>query len=73
MRDWARVRFRVAVQADAIEPDRGEIRRPSENRTWFFIPVPITLLSRANAAALQSARCVPPSLRYIKISGLQGR
>jgi hypothetical protein len=33
------------------------------NRTWFFIPVTITLLSRANAAALQSARCVPPSLR----------
>jgi hypothetical protein len=33
------------------------------NRTWFFTPVTITLLSRANAAALQSARCVPPSLR----------
>jgi hypothetical protein len=33
------------------------------NRTRFFIPVTITLLSRANAAALQSARWVPPSLR----------
>src|SRR5262249_18893723 len=33
------------------------------NRTWFFMPVTITLLSRANAAALQSARWVPPSLR----------
>ena len=29
------------------------------NRTWFFIAVTITLLSRANAAALRSARCVP--------------
>jgi hypothetical protein len=33
------------------------------NRTWSFIPVTITLLSRAKAAALQSARWVPPSLR----------
>jgi hypothetical protein len=33
------------------------------NGTRFFMPVTITLLSRANAAALQSARCVSPSLR----------
>jgi hypothetical protein len=33
------------------------------NRTWFFIPETITLLSRAKAAALQSARWVPPSPR----------
>ena len=32
------------------------------NRTWFFIPVTITLLSQAKAAALQSARWVPLSL-----------
>src|SRR5262249_4287161 len=37
--------------------------RTRMNRTWFFRPVTITLLSRANAAALPSARCVPPSLR----------
>ena len=30
------------------------------NRIWFFIPVTITLLSRAKAAAFQSARWVPP-------------
>ena len=32
-------------------------------RTRFFIPVTMMLLSRTKAAALQSARCVPPSLR----------
>jgi hypothetical protein len=41
------------------------------NRTWFFMPVTITLLSRANAAALQSAPCVPPSLRRVVQEGEQ--
>jgi hypothetical protein len=57
----------AAVKGSGRRSPRSSARTTSipyrMNRTWFFIPVTITLLSRAKAAALQSARWVPPSLR----------
>ena len=58
---------RVAAKGSGRRSPRSLARSTSipyrMNRTWFFMPVTIPLLSRANAAALQSARCVPPSFR----------